>query len=129
MKADQMQARSRHQSGQALHEFQRRHPEVRGAVTPGALQLQHDVTRRIFLEPLVGNRGAGDVAAQAFERLALMGATAHPGCSEVYYQMSEFYEPGAARGVRWNDKALAIRWPAGEPILSERDLSYPDIVA
>ena len=56
MKADQMQARSRHQSGQALHEFQRRHPEVRGAVSPGALQLQHNVTRRIFFEPLVGDR-------------------------------------------------------------------------
>ncbi len=54
--------------------------------------------------------------------------TLAPG-SEVYYQMSEFYEPGAARGVRWNDKALGIRWPAGEPILSERDRSYPDIVA
>ena len=79
MKADQMQARSRHQSGQALHEFQRRHPEVRGSVAPGALQLQHDVARRIFLEPLVGNRGAGDVAAQAFERLALMRGAAHPG--------------------------------------------------
>lgn len=52
---------------------------MRGAVAPGALQLQHDVARRIFLEPLVGNRGAGDVAAQAFERLALMRGAAHPG--------------------------------------------------
>ena len=75
MKARQVEARSRHQSCQALHELQRRHPEVRGPVAPGALQLQHDVTRRIFLEPLVGDRGAGDVAAQPFERFALMRAT------------------------------------------------------
>lgn len=79
MKARQVQARARHQSCQALHEFQRRHPDVRGAVAPGALQLQHDVTRRIFLEPLVGDRGAGDVAAQPFELLALMRAAAHAG--------------------------------------------------
>jgi len=40
VKTDQMQARSRHQRGQALHEFQRRHLDVRGAVAPGTLELQ-----------------------------------------------------------------------------------------
>ena len=79
MKTDQMQARARHQRGQALHEFQRRHPDVRGAVAPRAFELQYDIPRSIALEPLVGDRGAGDVAAQAFEFIALMGATAHPG--------------------------------------------------
>lgn len=47
--------------------------------------------------------------------------------SEVFYQMSQFYEPAAARGVRWDDPALGIRWPEGEPLLSERDRNYPDI--
>ena len=36
--------RTRHQRGQALHEFQRRHLDVRSAVAPGALELQHDIT-------------------------------------------------------------------------------------
>jgi dTDP-4-dehydrorhamnose 3,5-epimerase len=49
--------------------------------------------------------------------------------SEVFYQMSEFYMPEATRGIRWNDPALGIVWPVGEPILSERDLSYPDFSA
>jgi dTDP-4-dehydrorhamnose 3,5-epimerase len=49
--------------------------------------------------------------------------------SEVFYQMSQFYEPGAAQGLRWNDPALGIRWPEIEPILSERDRSYPDLIA
>ena len=57
-----------------LHEFQRRHLDVRGAIAPGALELQHDITRPIVLEPFVGDRGAGDVAAQPFEFLALMRA-------------------------------------------------------
>jgi len=52
---------------------------VRGAVAPEALELQHDVTRRIFLDPLVGDRRAGDVPAQPFERLALMLPAAHHG--------------------------------------------------
>ena len=67
-----MQARPRHQRGQALHELQRRHHNVRGAVAPGALELQHDVTRAMALEPFVGDRRTRDVAAQPFEFLALM---------------------------------------------------------
>jgi dTDP-4-dehydrorhamnose 3,5-epimerase len=46
---------------------------------------------------------------------------------EVFYQMSEFYQPEAARGVRWDDPALKIQWPVTEQrILSARDLAYPD---
>ena len=40
VKTDQVQARARHQSRQALHEFQRRHADVRAAVVPGAFELQ-----------------------------------------------------------------------------------------
>jgi dTDP-4-dehydrorhamnose 3,5-epimerase len=46
--------------------------------------------------------------------------------SEVFYQMSEFYSPPSARGVRWDDPAFAVRWPEGPRILSERDKNYPD---
>jgi dTDP-4-dehydrorhamnose 3,5-epimerase len=46
--------------------------------------------------------------------------------SEVFYQMSEFYMPDFAAGVRWNDPAFAIAWPLGDPILSPRDAAYPD---
>jgi dTDP-4-dehydrorhamnose 3,5-epimerase len=47
--------------------------------------------------------------------------------SEVLYQMSHRYVPHAARGVRWDDPALAIEWPAAsERIISERDRAWPD---
>jgi dTDP-4-dehydrorhamnose 3,5-epimerase len=46
--------------------------------------------------------------------------------SEVLYQMSEFYHPEAARGVRWNDPAFAIAWPGFPDVISDRDSSYPD---
>ena len=44
--------------------------------------------------------------------------------TDVLYFMSEFYCPASARGLRWNDPALAIRWPLQNPILSEKDGSY-----
>jgi dTDP-4-dehydrorhamnose 3,5-epimerase len=44
--------------------------------------------------------------------------------TEVFYQMSEFYYPELARGVRWNDTAFEIRWPFEPEVVSERDSSY-----
>jgi dTDP-4-dehydrorhamnose 3,5-epimerase len=47
--------------------------------------------------------------------------------TEVLYQMSEFYEPELSRGVRWNDPAFGISWPAtANRIISARDQAYPD---
>jgi dTDP-4-dehydrorhamnose 3,5-epimerase len=46
--------------------------------------------------------------------------------TEVLYQMSEFYYPEAARGVRWNDPAFGIEWPGKVEVISERDRIYPD---
>lgn len=48
--------------------------------------------------------------------------------TEVSYQMSEFYAPGYGRGVRWNDPAFGIAWPADERTIIDRDQSYPDFV-
>jgi dTDP-4-dehydrorhamnose 3,5-epimerase len=46
------------------------------------------------------------------------------------YQVSEFYTPASCRGVRWNDPAFGIRWPAMDGVtLNERDLTYPDFKA
>ncbi len=44
---------------------------------------------------------------------------------EMFYQMSEFYFPELARGIRWNDPAVGIRWPLPDPVLSERDRALP----
>jgi dTDP-4-dehydrorhamnose 3,5-epimerase len=46
--------------------------------------------------------------------------------TEVFYQMSEFYTPDGARGVRWNDPAFGIHWPAAVAVISPRDAAYPD---
>jgi len=46
--------------------------------------------------------------------------------SEVFYQMSEFYHPEAARGVRWDDPAFNIVWPGFLQVISDRDRTYAD---
>ena len=46
--------------------------------------------------------------------------------TEVFYQMSEFYNAESARGVRWDDPAFQIAWPEKVEVISERDRSYPN---
>lgn len=47
--------------------------------------------------------------------------------TEIFYQMSEFYHPEAAQGIRWDDPALNIYWPVSQTILSPKDQSYQDL--
>jgi len=44
----------------------------------------------------------------------------------ITYQVSEFYTPGAEKGIRWNDPAFGINWPAEPAIISEKDENWPD---
>lgn len=44
--------------------------------------------------------------------------------SEVTYQVSEFYTPSAARGYRYDDPALGVRWPLPVGELSPRDAAW-----
>jgi dTDP-4-dehydrorhamnose 3,5-epimerase len=49
--------------------------------------------------------------------------------AEVTYQVSEFYTPGAERGLRHDDPALGIAWPVPVTVISEKDASWPLIEA
>jgi dTDP-4-dehydrorhamnose 3,5-epimerase len=46
--------------------------------------------------------------------------------SDVFYLMGSAHVPEAARGVRWNDPAFGIVWPAPPRVISRRDETYPD---
>ena len=46
--------------------------------------------------------------------------------SEVFYQMSQFYNSESGRGVRWDDPAFRITWPEKVEAISERDRTYPN---
>jgi dTDP-4-dehydrorhamnose 3,5-epimerase len=47
---------------------------------------------------------------------------------EVTYQVSEFYTPGAERGIRWNDPAIGILWPGPINVISDKDANWLDYV-
>lgn len=44
--------------------------------------------------------------------------------TDVLYQISPAFQPGHEAGVRWNDAAFAIDWPAAPVLMSERDAGY-----
>ena len=44
--------------------------------------------------------------------------------SEVFYQISEFYQPEASAGLRHDDPRLGIRWPLAVSSISEKDLHW-----
>jgi dTDP-4-dehydrorhamnose 3,5-epimerase len=45
--------------------------------------------------------------------------------AELLYMISVPYAAGFARGLRWNDPALGIRWPIEPAVISARDAGYP----
>ena len=47
--------------------------------------------------------------------------------TEVTYEASEFYDPATVRGVRWDDPAVGIVWPAPPVVISEADRTRPSL--
>jgi dTDP-4-dehydrorhamnose 3,5-epimerase len=45
--------------------------------------------------------------------------------AETLYQVSTAYTPGAERGLRWNDPALAVAWPGPVRQVSDKDAAWP----
>lgn len=48
--------------------------------------------------------------------------------TETLYLISVPYAPEAARGVRWDDRALGIEWPHDPRVMSEKDKAWPDFI-
>lgn len=47
--------------------------------------------------------------------------------SEVLYEMSDYFVPELARGIRWDDPALGIVMPGEVVCINQRDANYPDL--
>ena len=45
--------------------------------------------------------------------------------ADVSYLCSDLYWPQGDRGIRWDDPAIGIAWPAGEKLLSAKDCALP----
>jgi dTDP-4-dehydrorhamnose 3,5-epimerase len=65
-------------------------------------------------------------------QLYIPAGLAHGFCvvsdvADFVYRCGSYYDPATERGIAWDDPALAIPWPADEPILSDRDRSNPSL--
>ena len=49
--------------------------------------------------------------------------------TEVFYMISVPYVAGSAKGLRWNDPMLGIRWPMEPTVISGRDAQYALLAA
>jgi dTDP-4-dehydrorhamnose 3,5-epimerase len=97
--------------------------------TRGAI---HDVIADVRPESPTYRRWAGvDLSAAGHRMLYVPTGFAHgfitlEDDSEVTYQVSAFYAPGCERGIRFDDPALAIRWPRAVTVVSDKDRAWPD---
>ena len=45
--------------------------------------------------------------------------------TEVAYAITPSFVPGAGAGLRWDDPAIAVRWPLPVRVIAEKDRSWP----
>lgn len=111
-----------------LH-FQRHHPQgklvsvVRGRV--------YDVAVDVRLGSPTFARWKGVILDDIdCRQLYIPPGFAHGFCvlsesAEFIYKCTAYYDARDEGGVRWSDPAIGIAWPITDPVLSERDRTYP----
>jgi dTDP-4-dehydrorhamnose 3,5-epimerase len=97
---------------------------TRGAIYDVVLDLRHD-------SPTFAQWVALTLTADQRNMVYVPEGCAHgfltlTDDTEVFYQMSEYYSPASARGVRWDDPAFQIAWPGTIDVISDRDRTYPN---
>ena len=80
MEANEMEAGTRDQGGQALEEFERCHDDTRGAIAVEGFEFQDDGAFLSASQPFVAKGGTGDTT-EAFQGGPLMWAAVHGGSS------------------------------------------------
>ncbi len=73
-----------------------------------AVELSAENRRAIYIPPLF---------AHGYQTLV--------DATEVVYQVSSAYTPGAERGLRHDDPALGLAWPLPITVISDKDATWP----
>lgn len=97
---------------------------IRGSIFDAIVDLR--ATTGTYLETVTVNLDDNERAAIYVPPGCAHGFQTLEDDTEVLYMMSDVYVPELSRGFRWNDPAFDIHWPDPDPILHERDASYPD---
>jgi len=111
-----------------LH-YQLRHPQAKLCrVVHGEVQ---DVAVDIRVgSPCFGRWTSALLSAENKRQIYIPAGFAHgflvlSETAEFLYKCSDFYFPQDERGVTWNDPDLKIPWNIEQPLLSQKDQSYP----
>jgi dTDP-4-dehydrorhamnose 3,5-epimerase len=80
--------------------------------------------------PTFGKRVAVTLSDENFRQLYIPPGFAHGFCvlSETVvfaYKCTDFYNPSVEGGILWSDPDLRIPWEIENPLLSEKDKTYP----
>ncbi|MFA6955621.1 MAG: dTDP-4-dehydrorhamnose 3,5-epimerase [Thermoanaerobaculia bacterium] len=111
-----------------LH-FQEPNPQGKlvRAVTGTIFDVAVDIRRG---SPSFGRWFGIELSEENKKQLWVPPGFAHGFCvtspsADVVYKCTSLYEPQNDRGIRWNDPAIGIEWPAIEPLLSAKDAVAP----
>ncbi len=97
---------------------------TRGAIFDVAVDLRPESqTYRLWTSARLD---AGSMAAMFIPEGCAHGFLTLEPHTDVLYHMGRMFEPGRGRGVRWDDPAFAIDWPARPQVISDRDAGYAD---
>jgi dTDP-4-dehydrorhamnose 3,5-epimerase len=95
----------------------------------------HDVVLDLRpASPTFGRHAAVPLSPENRRVLVIPAGCAHgfltlAADTRMLYLVSAAYDPGLDRGVRWDDPAFAVPWPAPPAVISPRDAALPDFAA
>jgi dTDP-4-dehydrorhamnose 3,5-epimerase len=72
------------------------------------------------------------ISAENQRQIVVPRGFAHAVCTiapytVVFYKVDNYYSPEHERGLLWNDSKLDIDWPVSNPILSDKDKTWPTL--
>jgi dTDP-4-dehydrorhamnose 3,5-epimerase len=98
---------------------------IRGAIFDVALDLRRGSST-------YGRHVSTTLSANNWRQIWIPEGFAHGFCTlepntEVFYKTTAHYAPNFSRGIKWDDPALGIAWPArpDEVVISDADRNYP----
>ncbi|MCX7999615.1 MAG: dTDP-4-dehydrorhamnose 3,5-epimerase [Leptospiraceae bacterium] len=97
---------------------------IKGSIYDVILDLRED-------SPTFGKWFAAELTSENRKMMYVPKGFAHGFLTltddvEAFYMVTEFYNPKAERGIRWNDPKFKIEWPFEPLVLSEKDRNWQD---
>lgn len=96
---------------------------IRGAVFDVVVDLRRE-------SPTYLRWLGAELTAEQGEALLIPAGCAHGFLTladetDLLYQIDRMYPPGVARGLRWDDPAIGVAWPAPPRVISAADREWP----